>query len=308
MQPSDFLGLDICRLKHAFEAGTNIFDLIMQETGDADLAVQVSYEIQAGSYIAAIEGPKNTPTFRASMRQFAILFEALGPRTILEAGIGEATTLANCLPLMSDQKKHLEWIGGFDVSLSRLLFAKKYCSTKLPENECAMFTGRLEQIPLADNSVDLVFTSHAMEPNFGKEEQILAELLRITRHWLVLREPSFDLGNEATRQHIRRCRYVDNIIGTVQAMGLDVLEHRLWGNDFNPVNQTAVTVIRKAEKQSHDKVEGSPKFINPVTRKLLSARHGFLYDSVGGVAFPIIEDVPCLLQEQAILCARMPNE
>ena len=31
-------------------------------------------------------------------------------------------------------------------------------------------------IPLLDDSVDIVFTSHAIEPNRGREKQILKEL------------------------------------------------------------------------------------------------------------------------------------
>ncbi|MGD9850221.1 MAG: class I SAM-dependent methyltransferase [Nitrospirales bacterium] len=298
--------LNLSHLKKLFEAGENISDYVLRETGDPELAVFLSYEIQAGSYIASIEGEKNTETFRRSMKQFADLFIRLGPRSILEAGVGEGTTLFNIVPFLSDAGTAFQWMGGFDLSLSRILFAQNYGKRKLEDNACSLFTGRIEQIPLADESVDLVFTSHALEPNRGKEGAIIAELYRVARQWLVLREPSFDLGDQQTRDHINRFRYADNIIGTIREGPYDVMEHRLWGYDFNPNNQTAVTVICKSKERKSSNVK-SPQFINPITRFGLVQRDGFLYDTQGCVIFPLVSGIPCLLRENALLCANLPE-
>ncbi len=296
--------LDMSHLKELYESGENISDYVLRETGDSELAVRVAYEIQAGSYIAAIEGKKNTETFRASMRQFADLFTRLHPLSVLEAGAGEGTTLFNILASMPKSGSEFHWIGGFDFSLSRTLFAQAYGKTKPIQNSVSLFTGRLEQIPLADNSVDLVFTSHALEPNKGKEGKIIAELYRVATSWLILREPSFDLGNDRTRSHIKRFRYADNIIGVLNDGHYEIVEHRLWGHDFNPNNQTAVTVIKKSSNEG--KVV-SPYFVNPITRARLLRQEGFLYDFHGGFIFPVISNVPCLLCEDALLCARLPE-
>ena len=298
--------LNIECLKDLYENGENISDYVYRKTGDEELAVLVSYEIQAGRYIAAIEGEKSTENFQASMQQFVDLFSRLRPRSILEAGVGEGTTLVNILSLFPEAGGEFQWVGGFDISLARVMFAKSYGKQKRLKNSYSLFTGRIEQIPLEDDSIDLVFTSHAIEPNYGKEKEIIAELFRVTRNWLVLREPSFDLGGEPTRDHIRRCRYADNIIGTLREGGYDIVEHRLWGYDFNPNNKTAITVIHKSEKdRAFDFLQ--PRFVNPLTRSELIEREGFLYDSRCGLIFPILSDIPCLLAENALLCARLPK-
>ena len=54
------------------------------------------------------------------------------------------------------------------------------------------FCGDLLHIPLCSNSIDVVITSHAIEPNGGKETKILKELLRVCKKHLILFEPSYE--------------------------------------------------------------------------------------------------------------------
>lgn len=299
-------GLSVGELRGRYAAGENIFSLVYERTGDEELAVLLSYELQAGSYVAAIEGDKNTPVFQASMRQFGELFARLAPRSILEAGVGEATTLAHAVAHMQEQGHSTQWVGGFDISVSRLLHGKRYWQSKHGGSHCELFCARLDEIPLEANSIDMVFTSHALEPNFGLEVRLIAELYRVARHWLVLREPSFELGDEQTRTHIRRHRYIENVTGAVRDLGLDVIEHRLWGYDFNPTNRTAVTVVRKRPLAESMDWHGV-RFANPRTHAALRNRGGYLYDEAAGIAFPSIEDVKCLLSEHGIVCANLPG-
>ncbi len=298
-------GLSIGELRVRYAAGDNIFSMVYERTRDEELAVLLSYELQAGSYVSAIDGDKNTAVFRASMRQFGALFAKLAPRSILEAGVGEATTLAHAVAQMQEQGHRAQWVGGFDISVSRLLHGLRYWRSKHCDSPCELFCARLNQIPIEADSIDLVFTSHALEPNFGLEGKLISELYRVARHWLVLREPSFELGDEHTRAHIRKHRYVENVVGAVRDLGLEVEEHRLWGYDFNSANQTAVTVIRK-QPSSASKGWRGMRFTNPRTGGALQDRGAYLYDEAAGIAFPSIEGVRCLLSEHGIVCANLP--
>lgn len=51
-------------------------------------------------------------------------------------------------------------------------------------------------MPLKDNSIDIVYTSHSIEPNGGREEEALEELYRVANKYLILLEPDYELANE----------------------------------------------------------------------------------------------------------------
>jgi ubiquinone/menaquinone biosynthesis C-methylase UbiE len=81
----------------------------------------------------------------------------------------------------------------FDLSWSRLAhgraFASDHQTFALPID---YFVGDMASIPLADNSVDVAMTVHALKPNGGREHELVSELLRFARRKVVLFEPSFE--------------------------------------------------------------------------------------------------------------------
>lgn len=104
------------------------------------------------------------------------------------------------MSLLIDKLKHKPTdVLGFDLSWSRLKFAKEFLKDHNNER-FKLFTANLFEIPLLDNSVDIVYTSHSIEPNGGQEEKALKELYRIANKYVVLLEPSFELGNEAAKK------------------------------------------------------------------------------------------------------------
>ena len=64
---------------------------------------------------------------------------------------------------------------------------KKYLHLEKQKN-VKLFTADMKNIPLPDNSIDIVFFCHALEPNHGNEKQIIKELFRITRRYVILIE------------------------------------------------------------------------------------------------------------------------
>ena len=56
----------------------------------------------------------------------------------------------------------------FDISLNRVVTGKRFLRKNLEKKnfkKLNFFCSSLDKIPLMDNSVDLVFTNHAIEPN-----------------------------------------------------------------------------------------------------------------------------------------------
>ena len=78
----------------------------------------------------------------------------------------------------------------------------------------SLFVADMALLPLADSSVDVVFTSHALEPNHGREEQLLKELLRVARRHLLLFEPSWENADQAVRDRMVQHGYVRDLLCT----------------------------------------------------------------------------------------------
>lgn len=105
-------------------------------------------------------------------------------------GVGEATTL---LTLANNLENKNEYYG-FDISWSRIKYAENF-ALNYPEISVKFFIADLFSIPLKDDSIDVVYTCHSIEPNGGKEESILKELYRISGKYLILLEPAYELAN-----------------------------------------------------------------------------------------------------------------
>jgi SAM-dependent methyltransferase len=245
---------------------------------------------------ALSENPASAAVHERACCKFAELFDSLGAESLLEAGVGEATTLANVLRLMHSSPAH---VFGFDISLSRLLVARAYAgSLGVKVN---LFTATLESIPLPSDSIDVVYTSHSIEPNGGRERPILEELYRVARRYVVLREPSDELGSLATREHIAKHGYVRGLHATAESLGYAIVEHSLFGHDPNPSNQAAWTIIRKSGGPS-DRLASRAALSSPISKTPLITAGGALYSPHDGLLFPVFGGVPCLLPDSGVLC------
>jgi len=280
--------------------GINIMEWIRGGEGgreNSPTAIAYSYDAQAGSYTAAIADPAVRGLKQRAGVRLAALFDEISPLSILDAGTGEATTLAPALHAMKRRPTH---VLGFDISLSRLLFARRRLSSE-GDGGAELFTGTLDRIPLASSSVDLVFTFHALEPNRGREEEILRELLRVTRCRLVMVEPSYELGGAATRARIDRMGYVCGLPETLERLGHPARLVERWGLDANPANEAALIVVDKPAKP----VESSPLFVSPLSGKPLLRLTDCCYCPEDGHAFPILAGIPCLVSENALLVSKL---
>ena len=191
---------------------------------------------------------------------------------------------------------------GFDISLSRLLYAKKYLS-KLQKKNLILFCSELSNIPLEDNSIDLTYTFHAIEPNHGREEAILNELLRVTRNYLVLIEPSYELGSVATKKHIEEYGYCRGIPRIIKRLGYSILNHELF--EFSdPTNENAIIIVQKSKKKTLKPMRQN-SFVSPMSHKPLLRYKDCWYCKDDGYAYPIINNIPCLLKENAILVSKL---
>jgi len=155
-------------LQELYKQGINITELLRKEQHlerNTDKVIEVAYDLQTGSYIAAMDRPNMAAYNEKYTAEIAkTLLSLCNPVSVLEAGVGEATTLAGVLQKMG---RDIEGFG-FDLSWSRVAYAKRWLESK-GLSHVKLCTGNLFQIPFSDNSIDLVYTSHSIEPNGGNE-------------------------------------------------------------------------------------------------------------------------------------------
>lgn len=87
-----------------------------------------------------------------------------------------------------------------------------------------IFGAELFDIPLADNAVDVVYTSYSIEPNGGREEEAVRELYRITSKYLMLVEPDMNLATERARERMRYHGHIRSPYDIVKKLGYSVVE------------------------------------------------------------------------------------
>lgn len=290
-------------LLKAYRQGFNITELLHETQGrtqNSEEIIEVAYDLQAGNYIAAMENPeiaRHKGEYTA-----AIAREILGlttPTSLLEAGVGEATTLSGVLGALAMDPSQ---VYGFDISWSRLAVARQWLTQKAL-SQVRLCTGSLLRIPFADNSIDVVYTSHTIEPNAGQEQPILRELYRVTRKWLLLLEPGYELAGDEARRRMEHFGYCRGLAETCRALGYDVVRHELFPLTANPLNPTAITVISKDEpRERPTHVLACPRFKTP-----LQELGGMLYSPEALAVYPVLCGIPCLRPESAILANLYPD-
>ncbi len=212
----------------------------------------------------------------------------------MEVGVGEATIMC---PLMKklDAENKLDKFG-FDISWSRIRFAKEYC--KQNNMDINVFLSDLFHIALPDNSVDIIYTSHSLEPNGGREKEAIRELCRVASKYVVLLEPDYTNATEEGKKRITKHGYVRDLEIHAKESGFKVLEHRPFEVFANPLNPTALTII---QIESTENVKPQPVFVCPVSNTSLEKFENVFFSEESGLLYPIINDIPCLLESSAVM-------
>lgn len=287
------------RIRELYMNGGNIIQYL-KSIGDNDLNtmedILISYDFQSGSYIQYFS--KNQEYINLYCKALAKLINSFGNiESLMEVGVGEATTLSTLIRNLENKPSN---IFGFDISWSRLKFAKELLKDFKIQN-VNLFTANLFEIPLLDNSIDIVYTSHSIEPNGGKEEEALKELYRVARKYLILLEPSFEFANNEARTRMKTHGYVTELYSTAKKLNYKIIEHRLFDYSSNPLNPTGLIIIEKMAT-----VSNNSNLVCPISHTGL-VRHGdsLLYSKESFLAYPIIENIPCLLKENSILATHL---
>lgn len=286
-------------LKALYEQRQSITEHLRRETGidgNTEDIIEIAYDLQTGSYIAALDDPTAAKHQAEYTEEVARTIRGLcEPASVLEAGVGEATTFAGVLGRLGPGVDGY----GFDLSWSRVAYARRFLARQ-GLNGATLCTGSLLHMPFADDSIDVVYTSHSIEPNRGREEPILRELFRVARRFLVLLEPAYELASAEARQRMDSHGYCRNLPGVAGSLGYEVLEHRLFPCSSSPLNPTALTIIKKdTDREQPSHVLACPKFKTP-----LREIGGMFFSEEALVVYPVVAGIPCLRTENGIVASK----
>ncbi|MDA9094176.1 methyltransferase domain-containing protein [Methylophilaceae bacterium] len=261
-------------------------------------ATLIAYDLQTGSYTALARA--NPEALDKLCAQLSSWIRTVLPQggTILEVGVGEATTLAGVVKLLG---KDLVSAYGFDLSWSRVDEGRRWL-TDFGQN-ANLFVGDLFNIPLVDNSMDVVYSSHSLEPNGGREEEAIAECLRVARHAVVLIEPAYELANAEARTRMDSHGYVRGLREAAERLGATVLEHSLLEHTSNELNPSGVLILAK-QQTTASCVDNLNIWQCPLTDSRLSLNEDVFFAEEVGIAYPILRGIPLLRAEHAVVASK----
>lgn len=286
-------------LADAYRRGENITALLRTldaSDRNSETTIETAYDLQAGSYVAALSDPAIKAHKQAYGAAIADEIRALThPTSLLEAGVGEGTTLSFVLQALNNPGLQAH---GFDLSWSRIATCRDWLASQ-SVGEPTLAVASLLHLPYGNDAFDVVYTSHTIEPNGGNEAAILRELYRVTSRYLVLLEPGYELASDEARARMERLGYCRDLPGVAASLGMKVVRHVLFGHSVNPLNPTAITIIEKAPAAP----AATPTFACPHFGDPLVPVGGALFSPESLRAYPTLGGIPCLRQQDAIIAS-----
>lgn len=292
--------LDISSLRQAYARNENITKLLTEQgVFERQEIIELAYDIQSGSYIkSALANDELHQRYAREIHELCkdYIFD---DDLILDCGAGELTTLSALSQYFPERARLI----ACDISLSRLHlgrgFADRFMRGDLASS-LELFVADMASMPLLDNSVDVVFTSHSLEPNHGREANLLMELLRIARRHLILFEPSWEHANDAIRARMEELGYVSDLPRYIKEAGGELVSVKPLPHSINPMNPTfcyIVDVSNVVKPQKHSSI----LFQCPRSGFSLQKRQSYWWSMDGGWAYPVIDNISCLRTKHGVL-------
>ena len=277
---------ELAALINDYKNGINL----TQKYSNESEVIQLAYELQAGSYTEiALQQSEIHEKFcveiSTQINSFCNLSEQ---NSLLEVGIGEGNSILGISSFLNFSGKYF----GVDLSFSRLTWCEdNFFKANIP---IRLAVADALALPFSDESMDVLLTIHAIEPNGGKEEQILNELARVTRNYLILIEPDFEKGDIQIKSRMKSLGYVENIRKYFSRLDFElILDKQIINNkDLNDgisLNPSTIFILKRKRlvMRLADTSFCTPSMklsLRNLTNGLISS-NGIYYPKVGSIPF-----------------------
>jgi len=272
-------------LKDAYAKGQSITELIKSWNLPIDFdAITLIYELQAGSY--TLFSKKESLFVENFTTEIVSYISKYLDRDsiLLDCGTGEST---NLLPIL--KKLCLENAYGIDASISRLSWAKQNAQEFNINLNLAV--ADMGCIPLPDKSIDASLTIHSLEPNGGKEADLVAEIGRVTRNFIFFIEPDFESGSEKQKERMGSLNFIKGLDVAIANSGYSILEKMPIRNNSNILNCASLTVVDVRSEKVHRKTPSV--WVDPIYKfELQEKTEGLINDL--GFWYPNLLGIPLL--------------
>lgn len=304
--------INIAKVREVYQNGGNIIKYL-KENNDAAASlseiIEISYDLQAGTYIQHVDS--NADWAKSYWQEVAGLFLAHAPSssaaglTMLDVGSGELTSLSGIASLLP--KDFAQEILAFDISWSRLIKGKSYLASRHRDiaDQFRVFSADMLRIPLPANSVDLVTSNHALEPNRAQQLEMMTELFRVAKRRLVLCEPGYEIASPEARNRMDEHGYIKDLDSTVAALGGEMVAKIPLKTVANPLNPTVCYVI---DVKKHNATSNPPHFTVPGSDAPLREVRGFYHNQQAGLSYPVLDGVPILRAKNAIVSTALLDD
>ena len=271
-------------LRKAYDQGINLTNLISSWGIPIDFEIiSIIYDFQSGTYTEnSNKNPDYINAFTSEIVDTLCNFiEA--EMTVLDCGTGEGTTIIPILKKLGMRSGY-----GIDASISRVLWAQRNAAAAGINLNLAV--SDLGQLPLNDNAVDVVVTVHALEPNHGREGELIKELGRVARRFMFLIEPDFEKASKRQRERMMKLGYVRGLDDAINENNFRILDKVSIVNNSNELNVALVTVVDTGKTKQE---ESNSTWVDPIHREELTPYMNGLRSTLG-LWFPLVNSIPLL--------------
>ena len=170
---------------------------------------------------------------------------------ILDVGSGELTTITSIV----NKYRPFQRLYTLDMSISRLIMGKRFWEQNLTNSSIEMKQVCVEigRLPMSDNSVDLIISAHALEPNGHNLENTLSEILRVSRKKCVLFEPCYEMSPKKVQERMDKLGYIKGIESTILKFSgklMDIIPIKNLQNELNPIACYVIEPVNVQNKGS----------------------------------------------------------